>query len=215
MANELRHKGQGRNGFHKNENGNETIKSRRRLEKGTPLCSLKHLFHCLLMVSFMAISVAVFLNGNNNESSLWVTLGTWPAHILYVLRTLALILALPYETFVFIGLLFYDTFPGDVALNQKGMALYPFICFQVATRGQSQKLVQKTISRNLKLIQQSGILNFKLQVLTNILIPGIVDDVRVTQMVVPSEYETKTGALYKAKSLQYAIEHGEHSSLIS
>jgi len=215
MAHELKHevqlKGHGRNGFHQIENGNGIIKNRRRPGKETPFCSIKHFFHCLLMLSLMGISVAVFLNWNSNESSLWVTLGTWPVYVLYVLRILALIMALPYEIFVFIGLFFYDTFPGDVELNQKDMSSYPFICFRVATRGLSQKLVRKTISRNLKLLQQSGLLDFKLQVLTDILVPGIIDDVRVSQMVVPAEYATKTGALYKAKSLQYAIEHGERA----
>lgn len=123
--------------------------------------------------------------------------------ILYILRLLTL-LTIPQVLCNFAGLTLFNAFPGKV--NLKGSPLLaPFICIRVVTRGDFPKLVKDNVTRNMNLITDVGMENFMIEVVTDKAI-NLPKHRRVREVVVPAEYKTKTGALFKSRALQYCLE---------
>ena len=95
---------------------------------------LKHFSHCVCFISWL-----IFLNysATNGVAALdfenALVLYGLPITILVVLVKLLSLLALPQTLFNVGGLLFYDTFPESVTLNNSPL-LSPFICVRVVTR---------------------------------------------------------------------------------
>ena len=61
--------------------------------------------------------------------------------------------------------------------------------------------------RNIRTCVDAGLENFIVEVATDKSI-GMPEDRRVREVVIPRGYRTKTGALFKARALQYCLEDG-------
>ncbi|CAG2114474.1 unnamed protein product [Medioppia subpectinata] len=170
----------------------------------------KHILHCILLVS--VIVVFEYLSGG---LKLWYTdtdsapidpfvaYGWWTAAGLYLLRVLAL-LSLPQVLCNFLGLTLYNAFNSKVTLRGTPL-LAPFICIRTVTRGDYPDLIHNNVSRNLQTCLSVGLENFIIEVVTDRAI-GLVKHPRIREVVVPTSYKTKSGALYKARALQYCLE---------
>lgn len=163
--------------------------------------------HCCLFVTFIVLfevfSGGVKFSDEVYEINPWVRYGYLGTLVLYFLRFLAF-LPLPQVIFNFIGLTFYNAFPDKVVLKGSPL-LAPFICFRVVTRGDFPNLVKNNVNRNKNKCIDAGLENFLIQVVTDKPI-NLGADKRVQELVVPKDYRTKTGALFKARALQYCLE---------
>lgn len=128
--------------------------------------------------------------------------------LLYLMRLLAL-LPLPLTIFNTIGLIFFNIFTEPYL--QYSPLLSPEICIRLVTRGDYPLLVRDNIKHNLTVCDDIGLTNFSLEIITNkpLSLLGNCDS-RVKQVVIPQSYRTKNGSLFKARALQYAIEHHLH-----
>lgn len=131
----------------------------------------------------------------------------WCATIaLYLLRVVPLLI-LPLMVFNFIGLIIYNVFPGKVPLNGSPL-LAPLISFRVVTRGDYPEMVRQNVERNVKTLRDAGVENYLVEVVTDKSINVPTVNRRIREIVVPKAYKTKTGALFKARALQYCLEDG-------
>jgi len=86
----------------------------------------------------------------------------------------------------------------------------PHLCFRIVTRGSYPHLVQDNVSKNYMTCVESGLVNFSIEVVTDNAIHLAKDpkEDRIRELVVPSNYRSSTGAMFKARALQYALEPG-------
>ncbi|XP_045492317.1 beta-1,4-mannosyltransferase egh [Colias croceus] len=167
-----------------------------------------HLLHCTLFLSFIFFFL-VFAGAINLDDKEKVsidpleTYGLLGAVILYIFRLLTL-LTIPQVICNFSGLIFFNAFPGKVKLKGSPL-LAPFICIRVVTRGDFPKLVRNNVTRNMNTCLDLGLENFIIEVVTDKAI-DLPKHRRVREVVVPREYKTKTGALFKSRALQYCLE---------
>lgn len=168
----------------------------------------KHLLHCLLFFSVIAIfelaigGVKLSSDGQPDFDP-WERYGWCGAFILYALRLLTF-LSLPQVILNFAGLTLFNAFPGNVQLKGSPL-LAPFICIRIVTRGDYPELVRANVERNLEVCRKSGLEHFLLQVVTDKKL-GLPVQTRVHEVVVPPSYKTKSGALFKARALQYCLD---------
>lgn len=168
----------------------------------------KHVLHCTLLV-FIIILFEITVGGIKiNENSFttldpWITYGTIPTIILYLLRFLTF-LTLPQVLFNFCGLVFYNAFPEKVVLKGSPL-LAPFICIRIVTRGDFPELVKANVMRNMNTCLDTGLENFQIEVVTDKPI-NLSKHRRTREVVVPRDYRTKSGALFKSRALQYCLE---------
>lgn len=133
----------------------------------------------------------------------WEAYGVFGAITLYILRLFTL-LTLPQVLCNFAGLTLFNAFPGKVKIKGSPL-LSPFICIRVVTRGDFPKLVRDNVTRNMNLCLDAGMENFMIEVVTDKAI-NLPQHRRVKEVVVPADYKTKTGALFKSRALQYCLE---------
>lgn len=169
---------------------------------------VQHLLHCIFFISFIFLFLvyAGAINLDEKEKQFpdpWEAYGIYGTIILYVLRLLTL-LTIPQVLCNFAGLTFFNAFPGKVMLKGSPL-LAPFICIRVVTRGGFPKLVRNNVTRNMNLCIDVGMENFMIEVVTDKAI-NLPNDRRVREVVVPPDYKTKTGALFKSRALQYCLE---------
>lgn len=126
--------------------------------------------------------------------------------ILYALKLISII-GLPITGLNLVGNLIYPIFPEAQSLRGAPL-LYPFINIRVVTRGLYPDLVRRNVERNLRICEEFGLDKFVIEVVTDREIVGLPRSHKVSQIVVPSDYRTKTGAKFKARALQYALEPG-------
>ena len=100
--------------------------------------------------------------------------------------------------------LFFNAFPGKVTLKGSSL-LTPLICIRIVTRGCFPQLVRENVARNMARCSEAGMENFLIQVVTDRAI-NLPKHPRIHEIVVPSSYKPKSGALYKARALQYCLE---------
>uniref|UniRef100_A0A182QLH8 Glycosyltransferase 2-like domain-containing protein n=1 Tax=Anopheles farauti TaxID=69004 RepID=A0A182QLH8_9DIPT len=168
----------------------------------------KHVLHCALLFGLL-IMFEVFSGGikvNQNSFVIvdpWEQYGTLPTIVLYLLRVLTF-LTLPQVLFNFFGLVIYNAFPEKVILKGSPL-LAPFICIRIVTRGDYSELVKTNVLRNMNTCLDTGLENFLIEVVTDKPI-GLPKHRRTREIVVPKEYKTKTGAMFKARALQYCLE---------
>lgn len=170
----------------------------------------KHFLHCLLfftVIAFFELSTGAFRLSPNPDLDFdpFERYGYLAAFTLYVLRFLTF-LPLPQVILNFAGLMMYNAFPDKVVLKGSPL-LAPFICIRIVTRGDFPHLVRANVERNIAICTQAGLENFLLEVVTDKAIHLPVQR-RVREVVVPSSYKTKNGALFKARALQYCLEDG-------
>lgn len=188
----------------------------------------KHVLHCLLlsivMVVFLITSGAIKLNEEDFITiDPWLEYGTAWTIFLYALRFMTFT-TLPQMLCNFFGLIVYNAFPGMVKLWNfrtsdliifrllldkvvlKGSPLLaPFICIRVVTRGDYPELVKTNVMRNMNTCLDTGLENFLIEVVTDKAV-NIPKHRRIREVVVPKEYKTKTGAMFKSRALQYCLE---------
>ena len=133
------------------------------------------------------------------------TYGLFLTIILYFIRLLSL-LPLPLAVCHTCGLIIYNIFPDRPKL-QNSPLLGPKIRIRVVTRGDYPDLVRNNVRRNLNTCSNVGLTNFQIEIVTDkpISLTGLPAGM-VREVVVPSDYRTKSGALYKSRALQYALE---------
>ncbi|CAF1647423.1 unnamed protein product [Adineta ricciae] len=131
--------------------------------------------------------------------------GLFAAILIYFIRLLSL-LPLPLVICHTCGLILYNIFPDRPEL-QNSPLLSPKICIRVVTRGDYPDLVRTNVKRNLDTCAKVGLSNFHLEIVTDkpINTTGLPLNM-VRQIVIPHDYRTKTGSLYKSRALQYALE---------
>lgn len=168
----------------------------------------KHFLHCTLLFTFL-IAFELFSGGIKlNEYSFtlldpWTVYGNTATVILYALRMLTL-LTFPQVLFNFCGLVFYNAFPEKVVVNGSPL-LAPFICIRIVTRGDFPDLVKANVIRNMNTCLDTGLENFLVEVVTDKGI-NLNTNRRIREIVVPKDYKTKSGALFKSRALQYCLE---------
>ncbi|KAI7690312.1 hypothetical protein SSS_10848, partial [Sarcoptes scabiei] len=123
--------------------------------------------------------------------------GTWRASILYFLRILSL-LPLPQILFNFFGLLLFDAFRESRRIDKPPKTM-PFLCFRSVTRGDFPELVNHNILRNLDLCLDVNLENFIIEVVTDKYF-DIPKHPKIRLIVVPKNYQTRSGALFKVKN---------------
>lgn len=106
--------------------------------------------------------------------------------------------------FNLLGLLLYNTFPEKVVLKGSPL-LAPFVCIRVVTRGDYPELVRANALRNMNTCLSVGMENFMIEVATDKPV-HLAKHARMREVVVPTSYATKSGALFKARALQYCLE---------
>ena len=85
--------------------------------------------------------------------------------------------------------------------------LAPQVLIRVVTRGDYPQLFRQTVERNLERCFKVGLENVLLEIVADKSIKLVdLPTKKVHEVFVPKEYQTKTGALYKAYTLQYALE---------
>ncbi|CAG0892115.1 unnamed protein product [Darwinula stevensoni] len=168
---------------------------------------LKHTLHSLLMFFYIFIiqvlTVIIVeddmkLDPFDEYGSLWTVL-------LYFIRFTPL-LALPQCLFNFFGLTLYNAFPTKVKLTYSPLQS-PFVAIRIVTRGDYPDLVRQNALRNLRTCKDVGMENFVIEVITDKPI-GLPLMPHMKEVVVPSSYESRTGAKFKARALQYCLEDG-------
>jgi len=168
----------------------------------------KHCLHCLCMVSWLSFFFWLTEGIRFSASAIdlidpWTTHGSIVTVLIIFLRLLSF-LALPQTLFNLVGLTSINAFPDKEKLKSSPL-LAPFICVRVVTRGLYPNLVKKTVKTNINTLLDANIENFVVQVVTDSAIHLPVDK-RMIETVVPSTYTTKSGALNKARALQYCLE---------
>lgn len=169
----------------------------------------KHILHCCLLIT--VIIVFEYVSGGlrwnateKDELNPWTKYGYLGAAVLYFLRILTF-LSLPQVLFNFLGLTIYNAFPDKVELKGSPL-LAPFICIRVVTRGDYPQLVKTNVNRNMNKCIEAGLENFQIEVVSDKPI-GLAQHRRIREIVVPLNYCTSSGALFKARALQYCLEN--------
>lgn len=164
----------------------------------------KHLLHCtvllLMVVGFSRKANDLVVPETFDPIKQYGVLLTL---MLYLNRILAL-LVLPQIFFNFCGLIVFNAFPDKVVLKGSPL-LAPFICVRVVTRGDYTELIKRNVMRNINTCLDTGLENFIIEVVTDKAV-NLPKHRRIREVVVPTAYKPKSGALYKARALQYCLE---------
>lgn len=167
----------------------------------------KHILHCLLL--FTLILLFFLTSGSAKASDDYVEFDPWEKYgnaytiFLYTIRILT-IMTLPQMLSNFLGLVIYNAFPDKVVLKGSPL-LAPFICIRVVTRGDFPDLVKRNVMRNMNTCLDTGLENFLIEVVTDKAV-NLPKHRRIREIVVPKDYQTKSGALFKSRALQYCLE---------
>lgn len=172
----------------------------------------KHVLHCALLIVVIFVfeiwTGGIKLSVKTQQSfefDPWQRYGYFWCLVLYLLRILTF-LPFPQVLFNFIGLTCYNAFPDKVTLKGSPL-LAPYLCIRVVTRGDYAQLVKENVFRNIARCNEAGLENYIVEVVTDKRI-GLPAHRRIREVVVPSDYRTKSGALFKARALQYCLEDG-------
>lgn len=125
------------------------------------------------------------------------------AILIFVLRTISLIITSPFIYFGVLASLFYTAKQP----NSKPRIPESTICFRVVTRGMFPQMVNDNLNKHMSLFKSYEGLRYTYEIVTDmpVYINNQLSD-RIFEVLVPSDYNTKSGAKYKARALQYAIE---------
>lgn len=133
----------------------------------------------------------------------WLKYGFIGCGILYTIRMLVL-LVFPQVVLNFLGLFCFNAFDEKVTLKGSPL-LTPMICIRTVTRGDFPHLVRENVVRNMAKCSEAGLDNFLFEVVTDkpLRLPAMP---RLREIVVPSSYKPRNGALYKARALEYCLQ---------
>ena len=155
-----------------------------------------------LTISYIGLNVTGFF-ASDHEWDPIETYGSTFTYILFFMKILTL-MGLPITCIGLAGCLFFKLFPDEQNLRGAPL-LYPFISIRVVTRGSYPELVRRNVERNLRICEEFGLDKFVIEVVTDRTV-SLPRHAKVREIVVPDEYRTPTGAKFKARALQYALE---------
>lgn len=176
---------------------------------------LKHLLHvvvlCLFIVYLQIESYKKHAE-SDDPSRIYTTYERYWTVISIIIQSTVL-LSVPQVFSNFLGLTLFNTFQDKVEIKTQAGESSPFnsvklphLCFRIVTRGLFPELVQRNLNRNFKTCIEAGLSNFSIEIVTDNQVCILIEDERVQQIVVPSSYQTSSGARFKARALQYALE---------
>lgn len=134
----------------------------------------------------------------------FVRYGNVAAYILLFLKAVHLSVTLPFLIFNVITTVFCDKRYNNRRIETTSKT----ICFRVVTRGMFPNLVKKNLEKNLSVLKAFENLKYTYEILTDKEIE-IEKIERCSEILIPRNYKTKSGALFKARALQYALERDE------
>jgi egghead protein (zeste-white 4 protein) len=163
----------------------------------------KHVLHCISLFTMIVVFELQLLYSRTPDSEpqfdpfeqygyVWCTL-------LYLFRMCAC-LTLPQALFNFFGMTLYNAFVTTVSVKGSPL-LAPFVCVRVVTRGDFADLVKRNVQRNMKTLLDVGLEHFIIEVATDKPL-GLPPNNRIREIVIPSDYVTKTGALFKVRRFE-------------
>lgn len=176
---------------------------------------LKHLIHvvvlCLLIVYLQIESYK--RHAENDETNRTYTTYELYWNIVSLIIQSTVILSMPQVVSNFLGLTLFNAFLDKVEIKNQGDENSPFnsvklphLCFRIVTRGLFPELVRRNLNRNFQTCIEAGLSNFSIEIVTDNQVCLLMENERIKQIVVPSSYQTSTGARFKARALQYALE---------
>ncbi|KAK3783683.1 hypothetical protein RRG08_025307 [Elysia crispata] len=167
---------------------------------------LKHLFSVLalfaLIGSFSLIRGGIFVEDQSTFNPMERYGILWSC-LLYIMQ-MTIFIPIPFMILNFLGVVLLNVFMPRPKL-QRSPLLGPFLCFRVVTRGLYPNLVRENVRHNLQVCESVGLHNFIFEVVTDSPIQ-LHQTRRSREVVVPANYRTRSGALFKARALQYALE---------
>ncbi|KAJ8304748.1 hypothetical protein KUTeg_018331 [Tegillarca granosa] len=127
--------------------------------------------------------------------------------LVYIVKVTCYLARLPFSFEVFLGFFFYNPFATEIKTQNdyNKETTNHTLLFRVVTRGLFPDLVRNTLKRNMEMIENVGIKHYMFEVVTNSKI-GLNPYKRLREVVIPINYVTPKGSLYKARSLQYCLE---------
>lgn len=168
----------------------------------------KHILYCITLLIILTLHVLLRIKEKdlfglikpqlNESSDPFIVYGRFPTVLLYFLRFLNLF-SLPMYFLDFLGHLIYNPFDENVELKRSSSEA-PLLCFRIVTRGSFPNLVRETARKNLEICLTSQLSNFIIEIVTNEAIDGLLQHPKLRQIVVPPNYETGSGALFKVSS---------------
>ena len=172
------------------------------------MSSLKEDFSIKRFLGFLCANLACFLISYKTGAFIHSTnpiqkYGFTFAAAFYLLKIMTSIARFLFKIYVVGSTFFLDH------NNKKRKALKipkKTICFRVVTRGTYPRIIKKNLEYNLSVIKGFENLKYTYEVVTDKKIGDIDTTEKCYEVVVPDEYTTKTGAKFKARALQYAVE---------
>ena len=122
----------------------------------------------------------------------------------YFFRTLSLIVILPVSLYSIFGTLLCRK-ENQKTENQSHLSPDTKLCIRVVTRGMFPELIKSNLEKHKNLLKPFKTLQYTYEIITDVPL-GLDKNTECYEVVVPKEYETKTGAKFKGRALQYAIE---------
>ncbi|XP_053398334.1 beta-1,4-mannosyltransferase egh-like [Mercenaria mercenaria] len=113
-------------------------------------------------------------------------------------------LNIPVILFNFLGLFLYNPFDRRVERNEN-FDRVPFICFRVVTRGLYLKLVTDITEKNIETCKNVGLKNFRFEIVSDSALNLPLSNF-VREVIVPNDYNTPNGTLFKARALHYCLD---------
>jgi len=90
-----------------------------------------------------------------------------------------------------------------------GPAIEAPVCFRIVARGDQPDVAASTAASILDTMRRRPLFPFTVEVVTDLPVPALPADDRVSNLVVPVGYATSKGATHKARALHYALETSE------
>uniref|UniRef100_A0A2C9K6J7 Glycosyltransferase 2-like domain-containing protein n=1 Tax=Biomphalaria glabrata TaxID=6526 RepID=A0A2C9K6J7_BIOGL len=179
----------------------------RLLMEAATYMSIRHVKHALSVLTLVGcvFIIIAFSAGGAIHSNVTFTEahGYQVTFLLYFLQ-FSVVVQLPFFILNFLGLVLLNVFTEQPKL-QRSPLLGPFLCFRVVTRGMYPDLVKKNVQHNLEICKNVGLHNFIVEVVTDVSV-NIQKNKLCREIVVPEDYRTGSGSLFKARALQYALE---------
>lgn len=122
----------------------------------------------------------------------------------YFFRTLSLVVILPVSLYSIFGTLLCRK-ENQKTENQVHVSPDRKLCIRVVTRGMFPELIKSNLEKNKNLLKPFKTLQYTYEIITDVPL-GFDKTIECYEVVVPKDYETKTGAMFKGRALQYAIE---------
>lgn len=164
---------------------------------------VKHVFSVTLLLILILTAKVVGSCTACSDFSPAERYGMFLSIILYFTQ-LTVLMLLPFFFFNFLGVVFLNVFLQQPKL-QRSPLLAPFISFRVVTKGLFPDLVKDNIRHNLEVCENVGLHSYIFEIVTDIPV-NLQPNNRCREVVVPPQYQTSSGSLFKARALQYALE---------